>query len=208
MPTLATAERCALIDLMAAVGPDAPTLCKGWQVRDLAAHLLIRDRRPDALPGIVVRPLSWWTERVQRGLAARPWPEVLAELRAGPPAWSVLHVPQIDRSYGTYEYFVHHEDVRRAQPGWQPRRALDHRLERALWALLQARGWFFYRRAPVGVELRRDDTGEQVVARRGTRTVTIIGPVQELVLHAFGRRSVAQVQVAGDTRPLADLRWL
>jgi uncharacterized protein (TIGR03083 family) len=47
-PTLARAERAALCDLFDEVGPDAPTLCAGWTTRDLAAHLVIRERRADA----------------------------------------------------------------------------------------------------------------------------------------------------------------
>ena len=46
MTRYAFAERLALADLMAEVGPDAPTLCGGWTTRDLAAHLLLRERRP------------------------------------------------------------------------------------------------------------------------------------------------------------------
>ena len=52
--SLASRERAALCDLFAEVGPDAPTLCAGWTTRDLAAHLLVRERRPWASAGIVV----------------------------------------------------------------------------------------------------------------------------------------------------------
>jgi hypothetical protein len=33
-------ERQTLCDLLADLGPDAPTLCEGWTTLDLAAHLL------------------------------------------------------------------------------------------------------------------------------------------------------------------------
>lgn len=39
---LATAERADLVDLLAGLDPaqwDAPTLCDGWRVRDIAAHV-------------------------------------------------------------------------------------------------------------------------------------------------------------------------
>ena len=41
-------ERQALCDDLQAAGPDAPTLCVGWTARDLAAHLVLRERRLDA----------------------------------------------------------------------------------------------------------------------------------------------------------------
>ena len=52
--TAAQRERSALVDTLRAVGPDAPTLCDGWKTRDLAAHLVVRERRLDATPGIMV----------------------------------------------------------------------------------------------------------------------------------------------------------
>ena len=47
----ARAERASLCDLLAEVGPDAPTLCEGWTTALLAAHLVVRERRPDGGPG-------------------------------------------------------------------------------------------------------------------------------------------------------------
>src|SRR4051812_50200443 len=44
-------ERAALADLFEEVGPDASTCCAGWTTAHLAAHVVVRDRRPDALPG-------------------------------------------------------------------------------------------------------------------------------------------------------------
>nr|BFE88977.1 hypothetical protein GCM10020093_115780 [Planobispora longispora] len=54
--TYARAERAALSDLFARLGPDAPTLCEGWTTFDLAAHLVLRERRLDAAPGIALSP--------------------------------------------------------------------------------------------------------------------------------------------------------
>ena len=49
--SLAARERARLADLLDEVGPDAPTCCEGWTTAHLAAHLVVRDGRPDALPG-------------------------------------------------------------------------------------------------------------------------------------------------------------
>lgn len=58
MTAFARSERLALCETLRAVGPDAPTLCEGWLTRDLAAHLVLRESRPDAAPGIVVSALA------------------------------------------------------------------------------------------------------------------------------------------------------
>jgi uncharacterized protein (TIGR03085 family) len=85
---IAADERRALSDLFDELGPDVPTLCTGWRARDLAAHLVLRERRPDAAAGIRVKALSGHAEKVQRAIAARPWPTVVELVRTGPPTLS------------------------------------------------------------------------------------------------------------------------
>ena len=53
-------ERLALCALLDETGPDAPTLCEGWTTGDLAAHLVLRERRPDAAAG--VWPAARWPD--------------------------------------------------------------------------------------------------------------------------------------------------
>ena len=55
--TFAKSERADLCDLFDQVGPDAPTLCRGWDAHDLAAHLWIRENDPLGASGIVAKPL-------------------------------------------------------------------------------------------------------------------------------------------------------
>jgi uncharacterized protein (TIGR03085 family) len=115
-----------------------------------------RDRRPDSVPGLVVDRLNGWSERVRLGEAARPYAELVTRLRAGPPSWSPLALPRVDRLGNTHEFFVHFEDVRRAETGWTAR-ALDEDAEADLWTVL---GWFrrrAFKAAPVGVVLERPD---------------------------------------------------
>ena len=73
MTSFSALERARLADALAATDPDAPTLCEGWTARDLAAHLVVRERRPDTTPGLMLRPLAGWTDRVRRGYAQRPY---------------------------------------------------------------------------------------------------------------------------------------
>ena len=61
-------ERAALVATMREVGPERSTLCGDWTTRDLAAHLVIRERRLDAAPGILIPKFADYTERVQSQL--------------------------------------------------------------------------------------------------------------------------------------------
>lgn len=189
-------ERTALAELLLQIGPDAPTLCEGWTTRDLAAHLVIRESRPDAAVGILISPLSGWTDRVQAATASQPYPELVRRVRTGPPTLSVFSLPGVDGIANLVEYYVHHEDVRRGIHGWRPR-DLAPDLADALWSRLTAMSRLLFRRVPVGVVLERtDDEGATHVARTGPDTVTLRGTAGELLLRAYGRRAV-DVEVIG-----------
>ncbi len=118
MTSPARAEREALCDLFVALGPDAPTLLPDWTTRDLAAHLVIRERRPDAAAGMLISLLAKHAEQVRINEKERPWPELVERVRTGPPAWNPMRLESIDTIANTLEFYVHHEDVRRAQDGW------------------------------------------------------------------------------------------
>lgn len=200
MSNPAQAERQALCDQLDGVGPDAPTLCEGWSARDLAAHLVVRERRPDAAVGILARPLARYTASVQRKVAARPWPDLVAAVRSGPPwFWRPL-----DRFVNTVEYFVHDEDARRAQPEWSPR-PLAADLDDALWRALRRTGRLLARRSPVPVVARTAD-GREMVMKKGDAPVTVAGPPGELVLFFYGRQDHARVEAIGPPRAVEALR--
>ncbi len=190
-------ERLELAELMLATGPDAPTLCEGWTTRDLAAHLVVRESRPDASAGIVIPPLAGWTDRVQRSVASQPYPELVRKVRTGPPTLSVFSIPGMEGQANLVEYVVHHEDVRRAQSAWEPR-DLPPDLSDALWGRLRQMARLMYRRVPVGVTLvRADGTGGSVVAKNGVPMMTLTGTAMELLLRSYGRRAV-RLDVTGD----------
>ena len=192
---IANDERAALIELMERLGPEAPTLCAGWQTRELAAHLIVRERRPDVAPGIVIKPLSGLVDRAMRDYAGKPWPDLLRLLREGPPWWSVFAIDAINDRLNVVEFFVHHEDVRRGAAGWEPRPP-DGRRDAVLWKALGFVGRGMYRRSPVGVVLRRPDGAEHSV-RSGPRRVVVAGTPGELLLHAYGRDQV-RVDLQGE----------
>ncbi|MGV9664835.1 TIGR03085 family metal-binding protein [Nocardia niigatensis] len=183
--TLAQRERRALVRAMAEAGPDAPTLCGEWTTRDLAAHLVVRERRPDAAPGILLKPFAPYLDRVQRKVTQRPFADLLDQVRNGPP----LLLRPVDSLINTTEMFVHHEDVRRAAPGWEPR-TLSAADENQLWKVLTGLSRMAYRKSPVTVALSTPDGRRTVAHQAGDRTVVLAGPPSELLLHAFGRNTV------------------
>jgi uncharacterized protein (TIGR03085 family) len=195
--SFADSERAYLSDALEALGPDAPTLCEGWTTADLAAHLIIRERRPDAAIGIVLPALASRTEKVMAHRKARPWTELVDQVRSGPPAWSPLGLPAVAGLANSVEYFVHHEDIRRAQPGWEPRE-LDADVEDLLWSRLVRQGRLMFRRVGAGVVLARSDKDETRSVRAGSPVATVTGLASELTLLAFGRRSAARVKITGD----------
>jgi len=195
MTSVATAEREALCDLFLEVGPDAPTLCEGWTARDLAAHLVVRERRPDGAAGIVIGPLSSYGEKVRLAEADRPWEELVARVRDGPPWWHPARLEPVDRLVNGLEYFVHHEDVRRARPDWSARR-LDVDLEDALARAVGGGGRLLTRKVGVGITLEPEGR-EPIRLRDGPPDVVIRGPIGECVLYVQGRKSVARVELDG-----------
>jgi uncharacterized protein (TIGR03085 family) len=198
-------ERSALSDLFTELGPDAPTLCDGWRTRDLAAHLVLRERRPDAAAGILIKPLAGHTRRVQDGYAARPWAQLVDLVRSGPPAFWPTAIGAVDELINAAEFFVHHEDVRRGQPDWQPRPP-DPVRDAALWTAVSRSGRMTLRRSPVGVVLRRPD-GTEATARRGPNTVIISGEPGELLMFAFGRDE-ARIEFDGEQSSIGAVRGL
>jgi uncharacterized protein (TIGR03085 family) len=195
--TITADERRAMCDLFETLGPDAPTLCEGWTTRDLLAHLLVRERRPDAAGGILFPMLAKRTEQVMASVAANPYSDMIEQFRGGPPIWSPFAVPVLGDKANLAEFFVHHEDIRRAQPQWEPR-AGDVARDDALWNPLKLMGRLLFRRSPVGVVLRSAGR-EDIVTKKGQPSVILVGLPGEIVLHAFGRHlDKVRLVVQGD----------
>jgi uncharacterized protein (TIGR03085 family) len=211
--TNARDERTALCDLLTELGPDQPTLCAGWRTADLAAHLVLREHRPDAGAGVMGGPLAGYTRRVQDRLRAKtPFPRLVELIRTGPPRLSMFALPGMDERANLVEYFVHHEDVRRAQPDWEPRE-IGSVIADELWRRLRL-ARMLLRRAPVGIELVRADTptaGDRggrvrITARARTPVVTVAGTPAELTLWTMGRTGAARVRMDGSDADIAALR--
>jgi uncharacterized protein (TIGR03085 family) len=207
MTGFAVRERQALAECLATIGPDAPTLCEGWRTADLAAHLVVRESRPDAAIGIIAAPVAGWTKRVQDGSRDRiPYPDLVERFRSGPPVWSPTRLGAVGNAANTMEFFIHHEDMRRAAPDWQPRE-LSAEDDDELWRRLRTGVKLAFRKVPVGVTLVRTPQQQTVVAKAATPLmVTVSGPVGELALFCMGRQRAAHVELSGDDTAVDRLR--
>ncbi|MFD3500249.1 TIGR03085 family metal-binding protein [Streptomyces sp. NPDC058676] len=203
MSTFAKRERLLLADLLEAAGPEAPTLCEGWLTRDLAAHVVVRERRPDAAGGILIKQLEPRLEKVMDEFSAKPYEELIQLIRTGPPRFSPFSLKQIDEASNTIEFYVHTEDVRRAQPDWSPRE-LDKVFQDALWSRLERTARLMGRGVATGLVLRRPD-GQTAVAHRGTPVVTVTGEPSELLLFLYGRQDAVHVELDGDKEAIDKL---
>jgi uncharacterized protein (TIGR03085 family) len=199
--SVAQRERAALVDTMRAVGPDAPTLCEGWTTRDLAAHLVIREYRPDAAPGIVIPFFASHTAKVQNQVTEQnDWDELVGKLSSGPPVYSPLKL--LDPVANVAEMFIHHEDVRRAKPGWQPR-SLEPGLSKMLRRTLPLMARLTLARVPGRVALRTPE-GKTVLTSGQGPAVTVTGAPEELLLFSVGRE--ARVDFDGDAAAVQAVR--
>ena len=197
-PSLAQQERSTLCDLLVELGPDAPTLCEGWSTADLAAHLVVRERRPDSGPGLVWSPLAGYTDKVRTAVRDRtPWEKLVETVRRGPP----LLLRPFDGPMNTVEFFIHVEDVRRAQDGWESR-PLSPELADALWARVGPGG--MAKKVPATIVITSPGRAEK---EHGTGPrLTLAGDPGELTMFGSGRQGAARVEISGDDALAAQLR--
>jgi uncharacterized protein (TIGR03085 family) len=200
-------ERLALCDLFEELGADVPTLLGGWTAKDLAAHIVLREHDFIAGPCLVLPgPFQRFAERRRQRLAnRRAFEWLVARIRSGPPpgffrvGW-VRSVPNLN------EFFVHHEDLRRAN-GLGPRDPLTPAMEAALWRNVRLGSRYLCRRLrEVGLEIRWAGTDERITVRRSEPTARLSGAPGELLLYIFGRPAAARVEVTGHPRAVATVR--
>lgn len=194
-------ERWWLARTAEQVGPDAPTLCEGWDARRLLGHLVLRERRPWALGlDLAARRPPGQEPRLSRLLAETPYERLLEQFRSGPPAPSPTGL--MDDRVNLVELVVHHEDLRRAGEVPLPPRERAAGFRAAVWSHLLPLARVRYLRCPVGVVLVVPG-GPRAVVHRGARAVAVVGDPVELTLHALGRTGAARVDLRGDADTLA-----
>jgi uncharacterized protein (TIGR03085 family) len=187
------AERAAMCDLFEAVGADAPTLCEGWTTSDLAAHLVVREHRPDALPGVILGgPFGRHTERLMDEAKTMGYDAMIATLRTKLP-WLFRTGP--GALGNVMENWIHHEDIRRANGGGP--RPPDAEIDAFLWRSLALSGRMAARKVKhFGFELD-GGTNRRRVLRDAEPRVVMHGTPGEIVLYLSGRKSAARVDLEG-----------
>ena len=203
--SLAQRERAELSQLLAQLGPDAPTICTGWRTRDLASHLWLRESKPLAAAGMFVPFLAGERRKAEAEAAAFAWPELIAKVADGPPKLSPFGLPQVDALANSNEFFIHHEDVRRGQPDWQPR-IMSRQDNDKLWSGVGVMGLLGARKAPVGVTLRRSDTDAEKTLLKKSEQVIVVGEPGELLMFVTGRGEHAKVEFIGSESAVAALK--
>ena len=205
-PSFDAQERLELCDLFTELGPLAPTLLEGWTAKDLAAHLVLRERDLIAAPCLVLPgPFARFAERHRVGLAAsNDFPWLVTRIRSGPPI-GFFRIGWVRSLANLNEFFVHHEDVRRAN-GLGPR-ALAPALDAALWRNATRSSRYLTRRLrDVGLDLEWPGSGERATVRSGEPRARLSGPPGELLLYLFGRQAVAAVELSGSPEAVAAVR--
>ncbi|QOR72316.1 TIGR03085 family protein [Ruania alkalisoli] len=200
-------EQHALLETMRAAGPDAPTLCEGWQTRHLAAHLYLRGHRPWAL----LRGADAAIDELSTTLTEpHSYEDLLAEFSGSGPGMSgLVSLPLLgdraDETANHLEYLVHHEDVRRAGERPTDPRALPAEQELAIWNATVAMARLAYRSAPTGVVLVWPG-GPRAQVRKDSDSVALVGEPVEQALYAFGRRDHADLTLRGAPDAVARMR--
>lgn len=193
-------ERQGLADLLLERGPGAPTLCEGWTTTDLAAHLWVREHRPDAILGMFVRPLAGHLDSVSRKVKEQDYRVLVEKWRAGPSKFSPFGL--MDSIVNVTENFVHHEDVRRASDGWEVRN-LSAPAQETLRKVMPKLASIILRKSSLPVVLNPVGFtpvtvgGARGIVARGTDVVRVTGEVGEIILWVFGREAV-DLEIAGD----------
>lgn len=140
------AERADIHDFLASLTPGQwkePSLCAGWQVKDVAVHLLVDEPIEQlGLPRALVKAAAfrfsvhrinaWWVERNRD----RPTDSIVAAF-GGP--WRPGQVTgRLGPAAALRGEVIHHQDMRR--PLWMPRAIPEERLRAALDVILTPGG--------------------------------------------------------------------
>jgi uncharacterized protein (TIGR03085 family) len=197
-------ERLALCDLLDELGADSPTLIEGWAARDLAAHLVLRERDLIAGPCLVLSgPFERIADQRRARLAERRefgW--LVARIRSGPPP-GFFRIGWVRSFPSLNEFFVHHEDLRRAN-GLATRDTLTPAFQAALWRNVRRGGRYLSRRLRgTGLEIVWAGTNQRVTIRNAEPTARLSGTPGELLLYFFGRKAAAHVEVLGSAQAVA-----
>ncbi|WP_084677336.1 maleylpyruvate isomerase family mycothiol-dependent enzyme [Yaniella halotolerans] len=204
------ASRAAFVAALYAAGPNEPTLVDQWQTQHLAASVYLRENPHQVTSrasGTSSATMNTAIEKLAEESSSRKaFYNLVRKIGDGAESQSAGQRPSLfkrirnsmkQRRHETesllLEFFVHTEDIRRAQSRWAPRKLSDTYAS-ALFEQLREQARKYYGNAKTGYVLVRTN-GERIVAKRGTTLTYVTGPAGELVLHALGRPDHALVLI-------------
>ena len=205
MTSIAAHERMLLCALAQQLGPDEPTLCGDWTIRDLVAHLLVREGSPAAV-GIVVPRWRASPKPAMRRESRKDFHQMVTALRHGPPLWSPMRAAQGRRRCSTP---WSSSCTTRTSAGPSPpgsRGCCRRHVEEVAWRGAKLAGKGFTKSAPVGVVIQRSDTGERARLSGGSGEVVVRGMPGELAMFVYGRQDHTRVDLSGEPDDVATLR--
>lgn len=213
---VSSTERANLAESLRSAGPTAPTLCTGWNTRDLLAHLIMSDSRLDGVIASYIPFTKNYAKSVADNFKSQPYEQLVTDFRSGPSRYSVFAIPGVDNMFNSIEFLVHNEDVRRSVPEWKPRE-LDQATKDFIWnRLISGLARLLLNGHRQGVTLHRRDSidatevtpgdaaNNTFTVRTGPDPVVLTGDPIELLLACYGRRAVV-LDIAGTTSGIA--RW-
>ncbi|MCS5479189.1 TIGR03085 family metal-binding protein [Corynebacterium sp. YIM 101645] len=198
--SFSSAERARLADLLLELGPDAPTLCEGWNTRDMAVHLYLRENNPRAAAGMFVPAMSGFLARASAKAGERDYTELVGDWAAGPGRFNPVRF--VDPVMNLAEHFVHHEDVRRGDGVARPR-DFSRVVQEQLYRVLSTMAPRTLKSSTVPVILHATGfpriiaADQRGVSADGENVLRIRGDVGELLLWVFGRDAV-ELKVEGN----------
>lgn len=197
MTSTAVQQRQDLATALRSVSADAPTLCEGWAAEDLALHIVIRDSRPDLLVGPSLPLVGEHADKALQNLRNTGYESLVNRAASGPPWFFPQNFPPLNDLMNTAEFYIHTEDVLRAQPDFDPAhpRAISEKLRRRLWRQGTLMFPMAARSAKQRITFESPGYGSTTSGPSSAPKRKITGPPEELLLWAFGREEKAQVTI-------------
>ncbi len=177
----------------------AMTLCDGWTIEDLAAHLIVRERGGLGARAGIVLPFWYSKHEIAIQQMKHIGHKQLIHRLAKPPAWIPLFGPNL------VEFYIHNEDVLRGE--LKRKRQLPELVEQELASFVPLLSRFAWRRVEGAFRLVLHDSftnevHEQVIGRAhhgvDVPELRLTGRPGEFLLLFMGRARAARLQVEGD----------
>ncbi len=187
-------ERQFIIELLKKLNSkqwQAKTLCEGWRVEDLAAHLVTRERNAIGGIGLVVPGLHGLHDKRIAKVAAHGHGYIIDKLQKYP--W---YMPA---ALNTGEFWVHNEDFLRGELHIT-RPVPSKEANAILWGSLG--GLVGIKKDLVkdlgNVTFKNIETGEKLYIKNknSIKKTILLGTAGELLLFFYGRRDAADVKVS------------